>query len=97
MNNNELPKKTFFDIIVENSRVKTTEPAETTTKKQEKSNDGLAVLGFLIAPFVYAAAFYLLASVLAEKFSTPHFSYWDSMKVYIGFFAISTLFNFKKK
>jgi hypothetical protein len=93
MKNNEIPKRSFFDIVLENTH-------KTKDKKDEKIPDPkpnpLFLLGLLASPLFFSIFIYLGLDVLSHKIvNFPSFSYFDSVKMYIGSWVIINLFKRK--
>lgn len=89
---NEIPKRSFVDLMLQNSESKLREKEE---KQQSKPNP-LNALGFIIAPFFFSLLVYFGLDVLENKVASfPHFSYFDALKLYLCAWVVSSLFKRK--
>lgn len=93
MKNNDVPKKSFFDIVLENSH--RTPKAEENKVQTPKPNPTF-LLGLVAGLFFFSFFLYLGLDVLTHKVSTfPSFTYFDTIKMYIGFWVLINLIKRK--
>jgi hypothetical protein len=94
MKSNDQPRKTLFDIVMQNSSVKQKEeptPAQTSPKASP-----FFILGLIAGFFVNALFLYLGLGVLSAKIDNfPAFSYIDSLKLYTAAWVILSLIRKK--
>jgi len=95
MNRNSLPRKNLFDIVLENSKTQAKVKETSSDEKTPSNPNFLAAIGFLSAPFFYALVLYLALSTVSKKFSIQDFTYWETLKLYLGIWVISALFKRK--
>lgn len=86
---NEIPKRSFFDLMLENTQSKLKEKEE---KQPNRPNPIFTFLGFIAAPLFFAVFVYFGLDVISKKVTTfPHFSYFDALKLYLGAWVVSSL------
>ena len=95
MNRNSLPRKNLFDIVLENSKTQAKIKEPSTDESAPAKPNFLAAIGFLSAPFFYAFVLYLALSTISKKFSIQDFTYWETLKLYLGVWVLSALFKRK--
>ena len=86
MNQDGIPRKSFFDMIMENKSYATKKP-DSSVPSKEQSN-ALPFLGSILRPFIHAFFLFLTLNVMAGKFSCPTFSYFESLEVYFGVWCV---------
>jgi hypothetical protein len=99
MNRNELKKKSFFDLVVDNAKNKTQEaattPTDSTPKEKPKAPNIFTILGFISAPFIFALLLKIGLNTILNKFHLLPFTYWETLNVFIGLWAIGRILKLK--
>lgn len=94
MKNNDHSRKTLFDIVLQNSNVKQKE--ESPQSQPTPKPSPFFLLGLIAGFFIYALFIYWGLGVLESKISNfPHFSYFDSLKLYAASWVIFNLIRKK--
>lgn len=90
MKPNEQPRKSFFDMVIENSKLKEKKPSTPTTPPAK----GVAhTIGWIAGFFLFGLVLHLAVSVLAQKTILPAFSYIEVLKLYAGVIVIRRIFK----
>lgn len=65
--------------------------ANTIPLSEKKENAIIAAIIIALSGLMYAFLLYICLGVLEAKFHTPHFTYFDSIKISMGIFALVRL------
>lgn len=94
MKPNEQPRKTFFDMVIENSKLKAGAGEEKKPAQSNRPTRGLIFwIGWLAGFFLFGLVLHLSVSVIAQKTTMPAFSYIEVLKLYAGALVIKRIFK----
>jgi hypothetical protein len=93
MKPNEQPKKTFFDMVIENSKLKEKKPTGPSSPNTPAPKSIVFWIGWLAGFFLLGLVIHLSVSVLTQKSILPVFSYIEILKLYAGALVLKRIFK----